>query len=1076
MEGARSTRTRRLAVAAILAATLVAATSAAHGAVNIEGLHERLPDLDVRTASVEPTAAQTAAAARLGASVSWNQGGTPSSVYDLDGTLATGLQAASAAAAARAWLGQQESLFGLADSSDLTLVRDTVLSEGGGHAVLLGQLFDGVLAAPDGLVTVAVRGSAADGWDVTYASSTLSRDASVAGDYALSPEQAWVEAANAVGSNVSPADVRVSGRKAGWTELKVDGFHEKQAVRKTAFPVPGAQARAAFQTVVTDGDDVGYAQTVDASTGEILSRTDTVDNATDNPAWKAFPAFPPTSTLNASPWNYSSTDARVLWCWTLAAGCDLAVGSTANAADVSMPWDQTDPAGPPTFTTRGNNANSREQSITAVGGQNPRPAGTLFQPTSGTRDYVYPWTNVWFTSKCDPANVGSLTAPQTGVGNDISAAVANLFAMHNRMHDWAYELGFTESAWNGQANNFGTPAPFLGNDPVTGNAQAGGITGGFPGFGGRDNANMNTQRDGTPSVTNMFLWQPIAGSFYAPCVDGDYDMTVIGHEFGHMIENRMIGKGFRRGGEHAGAMGEAFGDLNAAEYVNANHDVPVSGLNPFVTGAYVTGNPFRGIRDYAMNWPMSGPFPTPGVNPAVNSLNLGDYGFDLTGQEVHADGELWVATNYTLRQLLLNRYPSPGPSVDVQCANGLLPVAQCPGDRRWMQLYFDAMLLMPTAPTLVDARNAILAADSTRFNGDNQDILWRGFAERGFGQLASAAANDDDDPIADFSSPRETNANVTFRAISQDVPGQETLVAAKVYVGDWEARVTQIADTDPANDPASGPTNLDASASFVPTAGLAGDGTGAGYNFVAVARGYGHVRFRIQDLVPGENRTVTIVFPHNVASSASGAAASGDGADQANLIDETEGTQWTSTGTTDVAGRQVLITLSGRQSFRVIKASALLLSTTQNPQNRFTALRSFEVLACDATTGKACDPATPADWTSVLVSQPHAFPSVNPRPVAPDLAMRAWKIPKVNATHVLFRVKTNQCSGQASYQGEQDNDPQYSTDCRVTSLASTGTVALPRRDTDVRAAELELLSAPPRVQGAVVEDIPGQGD
>ena len=57
---------------------------------------------------------------------------------------------------------------------------------------------------------------------------------------------------------------------------------------------------------------------------------------------------------------------------------------------------------------------------------------------------------------------------------------------------------------------------------------------------------MNTQRDGTPSVTNMFLWQPIAGSFYAPCVDGDYDMSVIGHEFGHMIENRMIGKGFRR--------------------------------------------------------------------------------------------------------------------------------------------------------------------------------------------------------------------------------------------------------------------------------------------------------------------------------------------------------------------------------------------------------------------------------------------------------------------------------------------------------------------------------------------------
>ena len=140
-----------------------------------------------------------------------------------------------------------------------------------------------------------------------------------------------------------------------------------------------------------------------------------------------------------------------------------------------------------------------------------------------------------------------------------------------------------------------------------------------------------------------------------------------------------------------------------------------------------------------------------------------------------------------------------------------------------------------------------------------------------------------------------------------------------------------------------------------------GDDNGAGYNFVARAPGYGHVRFRIDDLRPGENRVVTIEFPRNVASATAGATASGDGTDQANLIDETEGTQWTSIGTTDVAGRQVLITLAGRQTFRVVKVSALL-----GPgQNRFTALRSFELLACDA--GKTtCDPAS----TSRLEARP----------------------------------------------------------------------------------------------------------
>ena len=82
----------------------------------------------------------------------------------------------------------------------------------------------------------------------------------------------------------------------------------------------------------------------------------------------------------------------------------------------------------------------------------------------------------------------------------------------------------------------------------------------------------------------MFLWQSLAGAFYAPCVDGDYDMSVIGHEFGHMVENRMIGKGIRRQGHHAGAMGESFGDLNGMEYLNEYGFVPVYGENPYPSG------------------------------------------------------------------------------------------------------------------------------------------------------------------------------------------------------------------------------------------------------------------------------------------------------------------------------------------------------------------------------------------------------------------------------------------------------------------------------------------------------------
>ena len=116
--------------------------------------------------------------------------------------------------------------------------------------------------------------------------------------------------------------------------------------------------------------------------------------------------------------------------------------------------------------------------------------------------------------------------------------------MHNRMHDFAYSLGFRETTFNMQSFNFGLGGK--DHDPEIGSAQAGGIAGGPPGFTARDNANQITPKDGLPPNTNMYLWQPIAGSFYAPCVDGDFDMSVIGHEYTHAITNRMVGGPERR--------------------------------------------------------------------------------------------------------------------------------------------------------------------------------------------------------------------------------------------------------------------------------------------------------------------------------------------------------------------------------------------------------------------------------------------------------------------------------------------------------------------------------------------------
>ena len=99
--------------------------------------------------------------------------------------------------------------------------------------------------------------------------------------------------------------------------------------------------------------------------------------------------------------------------------------------------------------------------------------------------------------------------------------------------------------------------------------------------------------------------------------------------------------------------------------------------------------------------------------------------------------------------------------------------------------------------------------------------------------------------------------------------------------------------------------------------------------------------------------------------------------------------------------------------------------------NRFTALRSFQLYGCNA--GKkanpTCDGSTDAGWKRIVDSKDDAFPSVNPRPVTPDETLRYFKAEGPPATHVKFVVSANQCTGQPSYIGDQDNDPNNNSDC-----------------------------------------------
>ena len=216
------------------------------------------------------------------------------------------------------------------------------------------------------------------------------------------------------------------------------------------------------------------------------------------------------------------------------------------------------------------------------------------------------------------------------------------------------------------------------------------------------------------------------------------------------------------------------------------------------------------------------------------------------------------------------------------------------------------------------------------------------------------------------------------------------------------------------------------------------------------------------------NRTVNIRFAPNLASAAAGATATGDATevtsptsvpagaviqtrDQVlhNLIDDTENTDWQTAadpqadGSFGVDGKQVTIDLAGTapQTVRHVQVSSMLgivFDTKGRPadltQNRFTAVRQFEIWTCNA---RVADCSNDDGYQRALQSGADAFPANAPRPVAPHLLLRDFTFSPVKATHVRVVVRSTQCTGGPDFQGEQDADPFNATDCNSAGPAAT---------------------------------------
>ncbi len=304
-------------------------------------------------------------------------------------------------------------------------------------------------------------------------------------------------------------------------------------------------------------------------------------------------------------------------------------------------------------------------------------------------------------------------------------------------HLAAAPINFTDAAGNFEQGGTG------GSDPVSVNAEEGAATGpdGGPDASHINNAFMDTRADGTPPIMAMYL-NAHSADLPERNSDNGNDARTVYHEYTHGLSSRLVADTDGTpavSSPQAGAMGEGWSDFYALDFLARQGIVPdnpaVPGEEDF--GAYSDAVPHTS-RSQPIDCPVGASAPAcpgaPGAGPG--GYTYGDFGRIAGRPEVHADGEIWGETLWDLRQALVVRTGSDSAGSDAV-----------------ERLVTDAMRLSPPEPSMLDERNAILAADEADYGGGNAALIWGVFRHRGMGYYAAAYGGEDVAPVESFAPP-----------------------------------------------------------------------------------------------------------------------------------------------------------------------------------------------------------------------------------------------------------------------------------------------------------------------------------
>jgi hypothetical protein len=205
------------------------------------------------------------------------------------------------------------------------------------------------------------------------------------------------------------------------------------------------------------------------------------------------------------------------------------------------------------------------------------------------------------------------------------------------------------------------------------------------------------------------------GTGGTPDRDSDLDSGVIVHEYGHGVSNRLTGGPGNAGClQNAEQMGEGWSDFLALVLTARASDSATTSRG---VGNYVVFQDASGIgirpTPYTTDLEVNGSSYQTVISEAGTTLSI-----------PHGVGYVWATM---LWEVYWNLVEDNGfnPDIYADWTTG--------GNNLALQLVIDGMKFQPCSPGFVQGRNAILDADLALTGGDNQCLIWDGFAKRGLG-------------------------------------------------------------------------------------------------------------------------------------------------------------------------------------------------------------------------------------------------------------------------------------------------------------------------------------------------------